>query len=85
MKPMTPKRWLIVFHCLIVLGCILVLVGGFVDYGALRTVLILLGFGLAVAAPIVSLFKCRCPSCDRHLRALGFSTDYCPYCGEFVD
>jgi hypothetical protein len=82
---MTPKRWLAVFYGVVVLACIVGCVGVSMDSGGLRAFLIFAGFGLAVAAVILHLFQCSCSSCGCHLRALGFFTDFCPYCGKLVD
>ena len=82
---MTPKRWLIVFYCLVVLACVLGCIGVSMEALGLRALLTISGIGLAVAAALLHLFQCSCPSCGRHLRALGFFTDFCPCCGELID
>ena|GEM_PF-6427064 len=82
---MTPKRWLTIFYCLGACTCVLWCIMLLLMEHPLRPVfnlgaLLLLGVGL-----LLHRRRCRCPACDCHLRDLRFSTDYCSYCGSYLD
>ena len=81
---MTPKRWLVIFYCLSGASCLFLCLALLLSEVSLRTFLMLAG-SIIVIAGLLLHRRCRCPSCDCHLRDLRFSTDYCPYCGSHLD
>ena len=45
-----------------------------------------IGAAFMAAGVIIGIFKCRCPSCGRHVSDNApLLTEYCPYCGEKLD
>ena len=41
------------------------------------------GIVLAVAAIVLNMVKCNCPSCHKHISDRSpWGTTHCPYCGE---